>query len=184
MTALNDERETADPAERLAARLAARDLLVQLAAAEAPAPAAISNAELWAYAHREPGSAVSFAVERLLRTDPAIQARYRRMLMMRSLDHSERAAAAYSGGLFRRQLKDCTIQIVEEDGAPPTLLITLEAGRAAPRWIEVVALEGMVRQALPEALDGYIVLELPRGDEERDQLRILLANPAAGVYLI
>lgn len=174
-----------DPADldRLAVRAAARDLLVAMAGAEPPA-AAISRADLWSYANREPGGPVSFAIERALRTDAAVQSAYRKMLFMRSVGSSERAAAAYAGGPFQRKLNGTLIQILEEDGAPPTLMITLDSGVAAPRFLEVVALEGCVRRALPAALDGHIILELPRQDPELDLLRILLANPEAGVYLI
>lgn len=171
--------------ETLAARAAARDLLAAMAGAEPPPAPALSRAELWAYANREPGSPVSFAVERLLRSDADTLATYRRIMALRAVNVSERAAAAYAGGPFERKLNGALAQIVEEDGAPPSLLITLDAGsKAAPRSIEVVALEGVVRRALPEAIDGHIVMDLPRGDAELDLLRILLANPEAAVYLL
>lgn len=170
--------------ERLAARAAARSLLVAMAAQEPPPAAALSRGELWAYANRAPGGPVDFRMERALRTDPETQSVYRRMLFMMSVGSSERAAAAYAGGPFQRKLKGALIQILEEDGAPPTLLITLEAGVAPPRFIEVVALEGCIRRALPQAIDGHVVMELPRQDEELDLMRVLLANPEAGVYLI
>jgi hypothetical protein len=170
--------------EQLAARATARELLLAMAAQEAPPAAAIDRAELWAYANRAPGGPVSVAVERALRGDPEVMRSYRRMLAMMSVGASERAAAAYAGGPFQRKLKGALVQIVEEDGAPPALLITLDPGTATPRFIEVVALEGCVRRALPAAVEGHIVLDLPRADAELDLLRILLANPDVGVYLI
>jgi hypothetical protein len=38
--------------------------------------------------------------------------------------------------------------------------------------------------ALPAEVDRHIVLDLPAEDPERDLLRLMLANPAAGVYLL
>jgi hypothetical protein len=50
--------------------------------------------------------------------------------------------------------------------------------------IEVVSIEGVVRLALPAPVDKHIVIDLPRQDAERDLLRLMLANPLAGVYLL
>jgi hypothetical protein len=171
--------------DTLAARAAARDILIAMAAREpAAATASVTRAELWAFANRAPQEPTPFTVARALKTDATAQDLYRRMLALRATAASERAAAAHAGGPFERKLPGALLRIVEEDGAPPALLISLDPGAAAPRLIEVVALEGMVRRALPEAIDGHIVLELPRQDAELDLLRILLANPQAGVYLL
>jgi hypothetical protein len=171
--------------ETLAARATARSLLAAMAGAEAPPAPAVSRADLWAYANRTPGAPISFAVERALRSDAGALATYRRIMALRAVNVSERAAAAYAGGPFERKLNGALAQIIEEDGAPPSLLITLDPGlKTIPRFIEVVALEGVVRRALPEAIDGHIVMDLPRQDAELDLLRILLANPEAAVYLL
>jgi hypothetical protein len=50
--------------------------------------------------------------------------------------------------------------------------------------IEAVSIEGVVRMALPEEIDKTIVLDLPKEDHEKDLLRLMLANPQAGVYLL
>jgi hypothetical protein len=170
--------------ERLGARAAARSLLLAMAAAEPAQATTISRVQLWEHANRASSAPVSFAVERALRSDPVAMSTYRRMLAIQSVGISERAAAAYAGGPFKRKLKGALIEIIEEDGAPPALMITLDAGVKEPRFIEIVALEGCVRRVLPAATDGHIILDLPRTDAELDLMRILLANPDAGVYLI
>lgn len=75
--------------------------------------------------------------------------------------------------------------MIEEDDAPPALVIQcLSETDPAPTMIEVVSIEGVVRLPLPAPVDKHIVIDLPRQDAERDLLRLMLANPLAGVYLL
>jgi hypothetical protein len=172
--------------ENLARRAAARLLLVAVAGQEAPAEAAaVSRAELWAYANREPGSAADFRVEKAIRSDDRARAQYGKLLAMRTRGMSAMAAAAYDNSAAHRRLGDFTLDIVEEEGAPPALVIErLVEGVPAPTMIEAVSIEGVVRVALPQEVDRHIVMDLPREDHDRDLLRLMLANPAAGIYLL
>jgi hypothetical protein len=110
---------------------------------------------------------------------------YGRILALRTRGMSAMAAAAYDNSATHRRLGDFTIDVVEEDGAPPTLIITrLTDAAVAPTMIEAVSIEGVVRLALPAEVDKTIVLDLPVEDREKDLLRLMLANPQAGVYLL
>ncbi|MGL4241439.1 MAG: hypothetical protein ACRCTI_10050, partial [Beijerinckiaceae bacterium] len=67
----------------------------------------------------------------------------------------------------------------------PALVITRLVDKAtAPTMLEAVSIEGVIRVALPAEVDKMIVLDLPKDDHERDLLRLMLANPQAGVYLL
>jgi hypothetical protein len=170
----------------LAARAAGRLLLAAAAAHEVADRANdVSRADLWAYANREPGAPVDFRVEKAIRTDARISMQYGRILALRTRGMSAMAAAAYDNSATHRRLGDFTIDVVEEDGAPPTLIITrLTDAAVAPTMIEAVSIEGVVRLALPAEVDKTIVLDLPVEDREKDLLRLMLANPQAGVYLL
>ncbi len=174
------------PQDRLVARASARLLLSAVAASDhEPGQATVSRADLWAYANREPGSLVNFMVEKAVRADPGIASRYHKLLMMKSRGMSIMAAAAYDNSATHRRLGDFTLDIVEEDGAPAALVIErLTDGVPAPTLIEAVSIEGIVRIALPAEVDRHIVLDLPAHDHERDLLRLMLANPTTGVYLL
>jgi hypothetical protein len=172
--------------ETLARRASARLLLAAVAAEEAPErAAAVSRSELWAYANREPGAAADFRIERAIRTDADAMGRYGKLLAMKTRGMSVMAAAAYDNSAAHRRLGDFTLDVVEEEGAPPALVIErLVEGAPTPTMIEAVSIEGVVRVALPAEVDRHIVLDLPAEDPERDLLRLMLANPAAGVYLL
>jgi hypothetical protein len=163
--------------QRLSARAAGRLLMAAAAAHETEdRTGAVSRAELWAYANREPGSPVDFRVEKAIRTDQRSSGQYGMSVM---------AAAAYDNSAAHRRLGDFTLDVVEDDGMPPALVITrIAEGTPAPTMLEVVSIEGVIRVALPEEVDKTIVLDLPKEDRERDLLRLMLANPQAGVYLL
>jgi hypothetical protein len=182
ITRFDDEERTA----RLAARAAGRLLMAAAAAHEVEDRAdAVSRADLWAYANREPGAPVDFRVEKAIRTDARASAQYGRILALRTRGMSVMAAAAYDNSATHRRLGDFTLDVVEEEGAPPALLITrMSDSAAAPTMIEAVSIEGVVRVALPAEVDKTIVLDLPKEDREKDLLRLMLANPQAGVYLL
>jgi hypothetical protein len=111
--------------------------------------------------------------------------RYGKLLAMKTRGMSVMAAAAYDNSAAHRRLGDFTLDVVEEEGAPPALVIErLVEGAPTPTMIEAVSIEGVVRVALPAEVDRHIVLDLPAEDPERDLLRLMLANPAAGVYLL
>ncbi len=178
--------DEAERNERLAARAAGR-LLMAAAAAHDPEPKTtdVSRADLWAYANRAPGSPVDFRIEKAIRGDAAASAAYGRILALRTRGMSVLAAAAYDNSATHRRLGDFTLDIVEEEGQPPALVITRMSDAAiAPTMIEAVSIEGVVRVALPEEVDKVIVMDLPGEDHERDLLRLMLANPQAGVYLL
>jgi hypothetical protein len=180
-------RDDVEAAEQLAARAAANLLLARVAAADAREPAAdaVSRADLWAYANRAPGAPHDFRVERAVRSDAATAQRYAKLMALRTRAVSRMAAAAYEPGASHRRLGPFSIDVIEEDGAPPALLIErLEANHPAPTMIEAIAIEGVARLALPAEVDGHIVLDLPKDDPTRDLLRLLLANPHAAVYLL
>ncbi len=171
--------------EDLARRAAARLLLSAVAAEEAPEAASVSRAELWAYANREPGAPVDFRIEKAIRGEARVMGQYGKLLAMKTRGMSVMAAAAYDNSATHRRLGDFNLDVVEEEGAPPALVIErLVEGVPAPTMIEAVSIEGVVRIALPEEIDRHIVLDLPREDHERDLLRLMLANPAAGIYLL
>lgn len=170
----------------LAARASGRLLMAAVAAHEVePRIGEVSRADLWSYANREPGTPVDFRVEKAIRTDARASLQYGRILALRTRGMSVLAAAAYDNSATHRKLGDFTIDVVEEEGAPPALIVTrLSESAIAPTMIEVVSVEGVVRLALPAEIDKTIVLDLPQEDREKDLLRLMLANPQAGVYLL
>jgi hypothetical protein len=172
--------------EALAARASGRLLLAAAAAAEVEDRSGeVGRGELWAYANREPGSPVDFRVEKAIRTEARASSQYGRILALRTRGMSVMAAAAYDNSATHRRLGDFTLDVVEDEGAPPALVITrLAEGAPAPTMLEAVSIEGVIRVALPEEVDKTIVLDLPKEDRERDLLRLMLANPQAGVYLL
>jgi hypothetical protein len=172
--------------EALAARAAGRLLLAAAAAQEVEERASgVSRADLWAYANREPGAPVDFRVEKAIRSDARVSAQYGRILALRTRGMSVLAAAAYDNSATHRRLGDFTLDVVEEEGGPPALVITrLADGVLAPTMLEAISIEGVIRVALPSEIDKTIVLDLPKDDHERDLLRLMLANPQAGVYLL
>lgn len=178
--------EDEDRNAALAAGAAARLLMAAAASHEVmPRAGDVSRADLWAYANREPGSPVDFRVEKAIRTDARASAQYGRILALRTRGMSIMAAAAYDNSATHRKLGDFTIDVVEDEDAPPTLIITrLSDSAVAPTMIEAVSIEGVVRVALPAEVDKTIVLDLPKEDREKDLLRLMLANPQAGVYLL
>lgn len=168
-------------------RASARLILSAMASSEAPEVAAsgISRADLWAHVRRVPGDPVNFAAERAIRTDPEAARMYRRLLGFQSVARSEMAAAAYDSSATHRRIGSFELDVIEEDDAPPALVIQcLSDTVPAPTLIEVVSIEGVVRLALPAPVDRHIVIDLPRQDAERDLLRLMLANPLSGVYLL
>jgi hypothetical protein len=183
---MNKRFDEEDRNAAIAARAAGRLLMAAAAAHEVEDRAGdVSRADLWTYANREPGSPVDFRVERAIRTDARASAQYGRILALRTRGMSVMAAAAYDNSATHRRLGDFTIDVVEEEGAPPALIINRLADSAvAPTMIEAVSIEGVVRVALPAEVDKTIVLDLPREDREKDLLRLMLANPQAGVYLL
>jgi hypothetical protein len=174
------------PQDQQAARATARLLISAVAASEhQPRDGSVSRAELWAYANRAVGEPVSFAVERAVRADATTATAYRKMLSMKTFGMSALAAAAYDNSATHRRLGDFTLDVVEEEGAPPALVIErLTDGVQTPVLIEAVSIEGIVRIALPAEVDRHIIMDLPSHDHERDLLRLLLANPMTGVYLL
>jgi hypothetical protein len=95
------------------------------------------------------------------------------------------APAAYDNSATHRKLGEFTLDVIEEEGSPPALVITRQSeGPPAPTMLEAVSIEGVVRVALPEEVDRTIVLDLPKEDGQKDLLRLMLANPQAGVYLL
>lgn len=175
-----------DDREDLARRAAARLLLSAVASHETSDEApAVSRSELWAYSNREPGSPVDFRIEKAIRTDGRSMGQYGKLLAMKTRGMSVMAAAAYDNSATHRRLGDFTLDVVEEEGAPPALVIErLVEGVPAPTMIEAVSIEGVVRVALPQEVDKHIVLDLSPDDHERDLLRLMLANPTSGIYLL
>jgi hypothetical protein len=178
----DDEERTA----ALAARASGRLLMAAVASHDVEDRAGeVSRADLWSYANREPGSPVDFRVEKAIRTDVRASAQYGRILALRTRGMSVMAAAAYDNSATHRRLGDFTLDVIEEEGSPPALVITrMSDGAIPPTMIEAVSIEGVVRMALPEEIDKTIVLDLPKEDHEKDLLRLMLANPQAGVYLL
>lgn len=173
--------------EALAARATANVLLTALAKVEPPAEGAgaVSRADLWAYANRPAGVPLDFRVERAVRSDAAVAQRYAKLMALKTQVMSQMAAAAYAPGEAYRKLGPFSLDVIEEDGNPPTLVIERLGGTLpAPTMIEAVGLEGVARVALPAEVDGHIVLDLPSQDLTRDLLRLLLANPQTAVYLL
>ncbi|MGL4242536.1 MAG: hypothetical protein ACRCTI_15610, partial [Beijerinckiaceae bacterium] len=164
----DDEERT----QALAARAAGRLLLAAAAAHEVEDRAGeVGRADLWAYANREPGAPVDFRVEKAIRTDARASAQYGRILALRTRGMSVMAAAAYDTSATHRRLGDFSLDVVEEEGSPPALVITRLVDKAtAPTMLEAVSIEGVIRVALPAEVDKMIVLDLPKDDHERDLL--------------
>lgn len=164
-------------AQAHAARLLARKALL---APEAAAPGAH---ELWAHVRREPGAPVSLALERAIRGDAQVSARYRAMLASVSVASAPFAVAAADGRVLRRRVGPCTLEILEDAPAPPLLVIHL-GGAERPSMMEIARGEERLRVALPAPTAGTIVLSLDPASPEAATLEALARDARCEIFLL
>lgn len=169
-----------DAARLLAEAHAARTAL----AAEPPAAPAVPVRALWAHARRAAGAPVDFAVARALRSDPETAARYRTLLSGVSVAHAPFAIAASDGAIRERRVGLYTLTLTPaEDGAPPLLVVA--CGEApAPTAIELARAGASVRLALPEPVEGMIVIALDPGIEDAAAAAVAFEDRATEIFLI
>ena len=173
------------PAGNGVARLLAEAHAARAAlAAEPPAATAVSAYRLWSHANREPDAPVDFAVARALRADPAVARRYRTLMAGVSVAHAPFAIAAADGAIAERRVGPYTLTLTPaEDGAPPLLVVA--CGEApAPRAVELTLEGETFRLALPEPVDGSIVVALDPASEEANGAADAVADPATEIFLI
>jgi hypothetical protein len=166
--------------ELLAATHRARRL--RAAVAENPRSHAITTAELWKHAQRRPGEPVSFALERAIRADADLAARYRTLLQGFATAHAPMAIAASDGAIAARRVGAYSFERVDDDGAP-MLIIRIAEGAAAPEMIELIRGERTLRFAPGEPVAGAIMLALDTGADDGKLLAELLADPATEIYV-
>ncbi|MGU3538033.1 hypothetical protein [Methylobacterium sp. A54F] len=168
-------------AARLLAEIHAARALV---GAPAPAAARPSAAALWAHAVREAGAPVDLEVARAIRSDPEAARRYRTLLGAQAVAHAPLAIAASDGALAARRVGPFVLEVVPaDDDAPPLLVIRGGEGRPT-RALEVSLGGEVVRLALPEPVEGAIVIALDPAAPEADRLGQLLRDPASAVFLL
>lgn len=163
-------------AEAHAARLAARE------ARMASNTASIGVHELWAHVRREPGSTISLAVERAIRTDAATSRRYRTMLETIAAAHAPFAVAASDGQIVTRRVGPCTIEIIEAAEAPALLVIHLN-GIHRLSMMEIALGTERLRLALPSPTEGAIVLSLDPANTEAATVDRLARDKASEIFL-
>jgi hypothetical protein len=179
MTMKTDGRRT--EAERLLAEAHAARSLARASRA-LPKAGGVSMHVLWSHVRRSPGAPVSFAVERAIRTDEAVAARYRLMLSSQSVAHAPFAMAASDGAIAERRVGDCSFQVIEASDTPALLVIRLN-GVAPPAMLEITSDQESLRIALPEPSEGAIVLSLDPDNAEAAMLAKLVRDPRSAIFL-
>ena len=171
---------TIDPARLLAEAHAAR--LLARAALTGPKSAQISVHDVWAHVRRLPGAPVSLALERAIRSDTVLAARYRMMLASLSVAHAPFAIAASDGAITQRRVGVCAFQIIEHVDAPALLVIRLNGG-AVPTMLEITLVDDRLRIALPDPAEGAIILSLDPNHAEAVELQRMVQDPASEIFL-
>jgi hypothetical protein len=167
-------------AEFLASWHGARQL--QRAAGAAPIPA-VSVHDLWRHAQRKPGEPVSFAVERAIRGDAAVAARYRTILTGSALAHAPLARAASDGIVTQRRVGPYAFEIVG-GGEASILLIRLEDGARPPSAMELRKDGESLRVALDAPVNNAIFLSLDPAHAEGRQMAVLIGDPMTEIFVL
>jgi hypothetical protein len=178
-SAPDDSAELLTP-ELLAAVHAARQLRSAVAARVAAQGA--TTAELWQHARRRPGEPVSLALERAIRTDENLAARYRIMLQGFATAHAPMAIAASDGTMRQRRVGPYSFERIE-DGGSPMLVIRMDAAAPAPEMVELSLGERSLRFAPGEAVNGVIMLALDPEIADSRLLAELLGDPATEIFV-
>jgi hypothetical protein len=140
----------------------------------------LPHAALFAYAAREPGAPVDFALEKLIRSQAAAKLAYSRMMQSQARGYSSVARAASSEGAGIRRVGDHVVRLSGEDfiviSGPETddMLTVIELARDDAR----------VRLALPPSVRGHATLPLDLGNEAHVTAAKLLADPLSEIYLL
>ena len=170
-----------EDAARLLAEIHAARSLTRDRGADAARPSA---AALWAHAERAPGRPVDLAVERAIRTDPDVARRYRTLLAGQALAHAPLALAASDGQLTARRVGGFVLEILPADEEAPPLLVLRGGEGRAPRMIEAMLGDEVVRLELPEPVAGAAMLALDPAVPEAARLARMLRDPACAVFLL
>jgi hypothetical protein len=179
-----------DPSHPLVRRLAEQAItadlfhaMVDAGAEREPAAASPSMRALLAYARRDRGAPADFAIEQALRTNPAVARRYRNLLTGMALAFSEVALAAATEPVPSRVLGEWRLEVAEQDGLSPVLVLEQQAPAPAPTVIEAVGVTGAIRLMLPEPVNHTIQLPLDSDVAELADFHRLIADPATSVFL-
>jgi hypothetical protein len=178
-SAPEDPTELLTP-ELLAAVHAARRL--RSAVAENVASRGVTTAELWQHARRRPGEPVSFAVERAIRTDGDLAARYRIMLQGFATAHATMAIAASDGGMTKRRVGPYSFERID-DGGSPMLVIRMDQGAPAPEMVELILGERSFRFSPGQATNSAIILALDPSVPDSSLITDLLTDPATEIFV-
>jgi hypothetical protein len=188
-----------DPSHPLVRRLAEQALATDLFRAiaggaanaaqesveEESAPSSLPMRALLAYVRRDPGAPADFAIERAIRTDPAVARRYRNLLAGMALAFSAVALAAATEPVPSRVLGPWRLRVSEPEGLSPVLVLEPLAPSPAPAAIEAVGpAGGPIRLTLPEPVNQAIQLPLDGEFAELAAFRRLIADPATSIALM
>jgi hypothetical protein len=157
---------------------------VEESAQESPLPSLPMRA-LLAYVRRDHSAPADFAIERAIRTDPAVARRYRNLLAGMALAFSPVALAAATEPVPSRVLGQWRLRVSEPEGLSPVLVLEPLAPSPAPTAIEAVGPSGgPIRLMLPEPVNQAIQLPLDGEFAELAAFRRLIADPATSIALM
>ncbi len=139
--------------------------------------------DLWQHANRRPGDAVSFSIERAIRSDAQVAARYRKILSSMAITHAPVAIAASDGPLSTRRVGDFTFSVALGDGTP-LLIISVPEGARIPQSLEISGADLTLRLALNAPVNGAIFLSLDPAYEEGRQLAALVADAHSEIFIL
>jgi hypothetical protein len=186
-------RHALDPSHPLIGRLAEDAIAADLfratvrgatQTAREPAAASRSMRALLAYVRRDRGAPVDFSIEQAIRTDPVVARRYRNLLAGVAQAFSPAARAAATDPVPSRTLGEWRLEVSEQDGLSPVLVLAQQAAAPVPTAIEAVGATGVIRLMLPEPVNQTIQLPLDGDVAELAAFYRLIADPATSVYLL
>jgi hypothetical protein len=182
-----------DPSHPLVRRLAEQAVAADLFratvdgvanAAQDPAAASLSMRALLAYARRDHRAPANFSIEQAIRNDPAVARRYRNLLAGMARAYSPVALAAATDPIPSRVLGEWRLEVAEQDGLSPVLVLEQQAPAPPPRAIEAVGATGAIRLMLPEPVNQTIQLPLDGDVAELAAFHRLIADPATSIFLL
>jgi hypothetical protein len=180
-----------DPSHPLVRRLAeqavAADLfraIVDGVANAAQEPASRSMRALLAYARRDHQAPADFSIEQAIRNDPVVARRYRNLLAGMARAYSPVALAAATDPVPGRVLGEWRLEVAEQDGLSPVLVLEQRAPASPPTAIEAVGATGAIRLLLPAPVNQTIQLPLDGDVAELAAFHRLIADPATSIFLL